>query len=192
MVPADFPRYAGRHADHAWPSIGPVGRGHRHIMIRGSVFRTVSEASWDAARRIADMRAAGIAVQALSPVPGLLSYWFEADDAVVMADRGGQRLHRRHGERPAGPLRRAWHGAASGAGSRRGGSAIPHARWPVPGHRDRHRRERGLPSATRGSRRCSTSFNVGHHFLAYRLNEWRVFELGGICRYEMPHAADTR
>ncbi len=86
VVPADFPRYAGRHADHAWPSMCPVGCGHRHIMIRGSVFRTVSEASWDAARRIADMDAAGITVQVLSPMPELLSYWFDADDAVAMAE----------------------------------------------------------------------------------------------------------
>ncbi|MFG1314574.1 amidohydrolase family protein [Xanthobacter autotrophicus] len=86
VVPADFPRYACRHADHAWPSMCHVGCGHWHIMIRGNVFRTVSEASWDAARRIADMDAAGIAVQALSPMPELLSYWFEADDAVAMAE----------------------------------------------------------------------------------------------------------
>ncbi|MFG1228645.1 amidohydrolase family protein [Xanthobacter wiegelii] len=86
VVPADFPRYAGRHADHAWPSMCPVGCGHRHIMIRGSVFRTVLEASWDEARRIADMDSVGIAVQVLSPMPEMLSYWFDANDALAMAE----------------------------------------------------------------------------------------------------------
>lgn len=86
VAPANFPSYAGRHVDHAWPSMCAASCGHRHIVIRGDVFRTIPETAWDAERRIADMDRAGIGMQALSPMPELLSYWFDADDAVVMAE----------------------------------------------------------------------------------------------------------
>jgi aminocarboxymuconate-semialdehyde decarboxylase len=40
-------------------------------------FRKLDARSWDATRRIADMDADGVAIQVLSPMPELLSYWFE-------------------------------------------------------------------------------------------------------------------
>lgn len=46
-------------------------------MIAGKVYRTVSERTWSATRRIEDMGPMGLAVQAISPMPELLSYWME-------------------------------------------------------------------------------------------------------------------
>jgi len=86
IVPADFPAYPGRHNNHAWPSMCEATCGHRHILIRGAIFRTLSPAAWDAERRIAEMDRAGIGLQALSPMPELLSYWFDPDDALAMAE----------------------------------------------------------------------------------------------------------
>lgn len=85
VVPATFPKYVGAHANVAWPSTCAAGCGHRHVMLHGKVFRTVSEASWDSSRRVADMDRLGIECQALSPMPELLSYWFEPQDGIAMA-----------------------------------------------------------------------------------------------------------
>jgi aminocarboxymuconate-semialdehyde decarboxylase len=85
VVPEEFPVYAGKHLEVAWPSTCSAGCGHRHIMLRGQVFRTVSDECWDAEKRLAKMDEAGIDLQALSPMPELLSYWFDADDGTSIA-----------------------------------------------------------------------------------------------------------
>lgn len=46
-------------------------------MIAGKNYRTVSEKCWSAPRRLADLPTMGLAKQVLSPMPELLSYWFE-------------------------------------------------------------------------------------------------------------------
>jgi aminocarboxymuconate-semialdehyde decarboxylase len=85
VVPAQFPPYAGRHADARWPQMQetPDCR-HRNVIIEGRNFRTVSEACWDVERRIEAMTQAGIARQVLSPMPELLSYWLADEDALAV------------------------------------------------------------------------------------------------------------
>ena len=85
IVPADFPAYPGRAANHAWPCMRCGAEHHRTIVIADKPFRTVGPDCWDVARRIDDMDAEGVACQVLSPMPELLSYWFELDDALAMA-----------------------------------------------------------------------------------------------------------
>jgi aminocarboxymuconate-semialdehyde decarboxylase len=53
-------------------------------MISGKVYRTVADGCWSVPRRIEDMGKQGIARQAISPMPELLSYWLPLDDAKVM------------------------------------------------------------------------------------------------------------
>ena len=84
IVPEDFPRYAGKHADTPWPSMMPAHECHRHVMISGKVYRTVSDGSWSVPRRIEDMDGMRVARQALSPMPELLSYWLPLDDAQAL------------------------------------------------------------------------------------------------------------
>src|SRR5512139_2188134 len=84
IVPEDFPRYAGKHADTVWPSMMPAHECHRHVMISGKVYRTVSDGSWSVPRRIEDMDGMRVARQALSPMPELLSYWMPLDDARAL------------------------------------------------------------------------------------------------------------
>ncbi|RYG96279.1 MAG: amidohydrolase, partial [Alphaproteobacteria bacterium] len=84
VVPAEFPRYLGSHASIPWPSMAEAHACHKHVMIQGKVYRTVNDGCWSASRRIEDMNEMGIDLQALSPMPELLSYWLPLDDAKVM------------------------------------------------------------------------------------------------------------
>lgn len=84
VVPESFPRYLGRRSDVPWPSTAPAHACHRHVMISGRVYRTVSEQCWSAARRAEGMDEQGISHQVLSPMPELLSYWLDPQDAAVL------------------------------------------------------------------------------------------------------------
>jgi aminocarboxymuconate-semialdehyde decarboxylase len=86
VVPADFPRYLGKHADARWPQT-QAGHDcrHRNIVIDGKVFRTVADECWNVDRRLEMMSRAGLSRQVLSPMPELLSYWLATEDACSMA-----------------------------------------------------------------------------------------------------------
>ena len=81
VVPEQFPPYAGKGRDVPWPSMAHAHACHKHVMISGSVYRTVADGCWSTRRRIDDMGAMRIARQVLSPMPELLSYWLPLDDA---------------------------------------------------------------------------------------------------------------
>ena len=81
IVPEKFPPYAGNGRDVPWPSMADAHACHKHVMISGKVYRTVSDRCWDMPRRIEDMGAMRITRQAISPMPELLSYWLPLDDA---------------------------------------------------------------------------------------------------------------
>jgi aminocarboxymuconate-semialdehyde decarboxylase len=57
---------------------------HRHVMVSGKVYRTVSHRCWSCRQRLDDMDQRGVARQVLSPMPELLSYWMEPDDGSAM------------------------------------------------------------------------------------------------------------
>jgi aminocarboxymuconate-semialdehyde decarboxylase len=87
IVPAEFPAYAGKHVTQfggaQWPQMAAAHDcRHKHVMIDGKNFRTVSDACWDVGSRIAAMSEMGIARQVLSPMPELLSYWLPLEDAL--------------------------------------------------------------------------------------------------------------
>lgn len=67
-----------------WPAMAEAHACHRHVMISGKVYRTVSDGSWSVPRRIEDMGKMRITRQALSPMPELLSYWLPLADAKVL------------------------------------------------------------------------------------------------------------
>ncbi len=85
IVPASFPAYAGRHANVRWPQMepGPSCR-HCNVMIAGKVFRTVTDECWSLDRRLEAMARSRVARQVLSPMPELLSYWLEPEDAEAL------------------------------------------------------------------------------------------------------------
>ena len=81
VVPENFPAYIGRTAPADWPSMAPAQPCHRSVMIAGKNYRTVSEACWSVSRRLEDLPGMGLALQVLSPMPELLSYWMAPADA---------------------------------------------------------------------------------------------------------------
>jgi aminocarboxymuconate-semialdehyde decarboxylase len=83
VVPETFPAYAGRH-DAPWPSMAPAQACHRHVVVSGKTYRTVSHQCWDCAVRAADMASSGVTRQVLSPMPELLSWWMAPEDGQAM------------------------------------------------------------------------------------------------------------
>jgi aminocarboxymuconate-semialdehyde decarboxylase len=85
VVPESFPAYAGRHLDAPWPSMAAAPQAcHRHVMVSGSVYRTVSHQCWDCAVREVDMALRRTGRQVLSPMPELLSYWLAPEDGRAL------------------------------------------------------------------------------------------------------------
>jgi aminocarboxymuconate-semialdehyde decarboxylase len=84
VVPENFPAYRGSGRDVPWPSMAEAHACHRHVMISGKVYRTVSDGCWSVPRRVEDMNQMRVARQALSPMPELLSYWLPLEDARVL------------------------------------------------------------------------------------------------------------
>jgi aminocarboxymuconate-semialdehyde decarboxylase len=81
VVPENFPPYLGSQLPSGWPSMAAAQACHRHVMISGTVYRTVSDKCWDVAKRLEDLPGMGVGLQVISPMPELLSYWMEAHDA---------------------------------------------------------------------------------------------------------------
>lgn len=84
IVPESFPPYAGKNTNVPWPSMAEAHACHKHVMISDKVYRTVSDGCWSVPRRIEDMGGMGVARQAISPMPELLSYWLPLEDARAM------------------------------------------------------------------------------------------------------------
>ena len=78
IVPHDFPRYLPQLDLPGWPQMAPGEACHRHVMIDGKNYRTVSDRCWDVARRLPDLDAMGVSLQVISPMPELFSYWLAA------------------------------------------------------------------------------------------------------------------
>ncbi len=83
VVPAHIP--AGPDGAKLWPSIALEG-DDANVMIEGRVFRRIDSRCWDVARRLRDMRADNVDVQVLSPMPELLSHWFEPSAGEALSD----------------------------------------------------------------------------------------------------------
>ena len=84
VVPENFPRYLKSPQPGDWPSMADAQPCHRHVMIAGKIYRTVTDQAWDTAKRIADMESMGLELQAISPMPELLSYWMDAEPAAEL------------------------------------------------------------------------------------------------------------
>ena len=81
VVPENFPAYIGNKVPTDWPSMAAAQPCHRNVMISGKVYRTVADKCWDTAKRLQDLPGMGLALQVVSPMPELLSYWMEPADA---------------------------------------------------------------------------------------------------------------
>jgi aminocarboxymuconate-semialdehyde decarboxylase len=85
VCPLEFPSPPNP-GEGRWPCMVCGESGARMLTIDGKPFRGLDARSWDAARRMEDMDREGIAIQVLSPMPELLSYWLSPDAAEAMCD----------------------------------------------------------------------------------------------------------
>jgi aminocarboxymuconate-semialdehyde decarboxylase len=86
IVPRDFPLEPAPCACGKWPGL-IHGEGSSAVLeIGGKEFRKLDSRSWDAARRQANMDREDVALQVLSPMPELLSYWLDAALTRTLAD----------------------------------------------------------------------------------------------------------
>jgi len=102
VVPESFPAYAGRHVDARWPAMAAAAEPcHRHVMVAGSVYRTVSHHCWDCRVRSADMAARSVGRQVLSVMPELLSYWLQPEDGATLCRYMNEVIARMTADHPA-------------------------------------------------------------------------------------------
>ena len=64
--------------------MAPAHACHRHVMIDGKTYRTVSDKCWDTARRLPDLEAMGLSLQVISPMPELFFYWLPAAPGIEL------------------------------------------------------------------------------------------------------------
>ena len=81
IVPATFPSYLKGPRPAGWPSTETAQPCHRHVVIDGRTYRTVSDRCWDVPKRLADMDGMALSLQAISAMPELMSYWMDAAPA---------------------------------------------------------------------------------------------------------------
>ena len=77
VIPETLPDAPASGHGGRWPCMVCDG-AHRTMTIAGKPYRSFDDRNWSAARRIDYMDGQGIALQVLSPLPELLSYWFDA------------------------------------------------------------------------------------------------------------------
>jgi aminocarboxymuconate-semialdehyde decarboxylase len=86
VTPPLFPPVPNEAARGRWPCMQCSGGDDYTIMMGDAPFRKLDTRSWDVERRMADMDRDGVSLQVISPMPELLSYWLERDDAALICD----------------------------------------------------------------------------------------------------------
>jgi aminocarboxymuconate-semialdehyde decarboxylase len=83
----------------------PIDEDSARLMIAGSNFRTMTRRAWDIETRLRDMDRSGVDAVVISPMPELLSYWFDAGECAEfcryvnqsLAERVARNSHRLFG-----------------------------------------------------------------------------------------------
>ena len=84
IFPTGLPDFYQITGDPRWPRLVSEADDGR-IMCGESLFRRVRSALWDCSARLAEMDAAHVSVQLVSPVPVTLTYWAQPDPALQYA-----------------------------------------------------------------------------------------------------------
>jgi aminocarboxymuconate-semialdehyde decarboxylase len=84
VVPCTFPQNPSP-SEKRWPCMVCSSNDIRTVTFGDEPFRALDSRSWDASRRLESMEENGIAAQVLSPMPELLSYWFDGQTAETLA-----------------------------------------------------------------------------------------------------------
>jgi aminocarboxymuconate-semialdehyde decarboxylase len=86
VVPRDLPDMTARPGGPRYPVLGNVGETSAEVLVNGANMRTVPSTCWHVPDRLAEMDATGISRQVLSPMPVLLTYWAQTEDARYYTD----------------------------------------------------------------------------------------------------------
>jgi aminocarboxymuconate-semialdehyde decarboxylase len=85
FVPERFPARPADVPATEWPELTSLPDGNARMSFDGKEFRIFEPAYWDVEGRVAQMDSEGIAIQVLSPLPELLSYWFSPEAGRAIA-----------------------------------------------------------------------------------------------------------
>lgn len=84
VTPSAFPPSPMEEVAGRWPCMRCTSNVAATLLIGDTPFRELDNRSWDVARRLDDMDRDGVAMQVLSPMPELLSYWLDISAAEII------------------------------------------------------------------------------------------------------------
>lgn len=85
ILPPGWSDQRARTGYGGWPRLERTGPRTARVLIDERVFRSVDDDCWDPSPRLEDMDRDGVALQVLSTVPVMFSYWAPGPDALVLA-----------------------------------------------------------------------------------------------------------
>jgi aminocarboxymuconate-semialdehyde decarboxylase len=86
VVPNRYPDRPAAIAEPNWPSMEKIDDRSSRMLIAGRQFRVFESFYWNVSERVARLDEEGIAVQVVSPLPELLSYWLASEAAEALTD----------------------------------------------------------------------------------------------------------
>ena len=86
IVPGQYPARPSGIDEPAWPVMERIDDRNSRMMIAGKQFRVFESFYWNPQERVQRLDEEGIAVQVVSTLPELLSYWLKPDAAEAITD----------------------------------------------------------------------------------------------------------